>query len=131
MKIQIGAGVEIGEEMTMEIQGRDQVGGLPRTITLSTGEVVEAIREPLSEIAQVVKSVLERTPPELASDIIDRGIMLTGGGALLRGVDQFLTQETGVPAFRAENPIVATAVGAGRALNNMSLMRGLTTTQGF
>jgi rod shape-determining protein MreB len=131
VKIQIGAAVEIGEEMTMEIQGRDQVGGLPRTITLSTGEVVEAIREPLSEIAQVVKSVLERTPPELASDIIDRGIMLTGGGALLRGVDQFLTQETGVPAFRAENPIVATAVGAGRALNNMSLMRGLTTTQGF
>ncbi len=125
VKIQIGAAVALPEEMTMEIQGRDQVGGLPRTITVSTGEVVEAIAEPLGEIAQVVKSVLERTPPELASDIIDRGIMLTGGGALLRGIDQYLTQETGVPAFRSENPIVATAVGTGRALNNLALMRML------
>ena len=114
----------------MEIQGRDQVGGLPRTITVATGEVVEAIAEPLSEIAQVVKSVLERTPPELASDIIDRGIMLTGGVALLRGIDQYLTRETGVPAFRSEDPIVATAVGAGRAINNLSLMRGI-SQQGF
>ncbi len=125
VKIQIGAAVDLPDEMTMEIQGRDQVGGLPRTITISTGEVVEAIAEPLGDIARVVRTVLERTPPELASDIIDRGIMLTGGGALLRGVDQFLTRETGVPAFRAENPIVATAVGAGRAINNLALMRGL------
>lgn len=130
VKIQIGAAVEMPDEMTMEIQGRDQVGGLPRTITVSTGEVVEAITEPLSEIAHVVRAVLERTPPELASDIIDRGIMLTGGGALLRGIDQYLTQETGVPAFRSEDPIVATAVGAGRAINNMALMRGI-TQQGF
>ncbi|GAB4570169.1 MAG: rod shape-determining protein [Anaerolineae bacterium] len=130
VKIQIGAAVDLPEEMTMEIQGRDQVGGLPRTITISTGEVVEALQEPLAEIAQVVKTVLERTPPELASDIIDRGIMLTGGGALLRGVDEYLTRATGVPAFRAEDPIVATAVGAGRAINNLALMRGL-TQQGF
>lgn len=128
VKIQIGAAVDIKEEMSMEIQGRDQVGGLPRTITVSTGEVVEAIGEPLHEIAQVVRRVLERTPPELASDIIDRGIALTGGGALLRGVDQYMTRETGVPAFRAENPIVATAVGAGRALNNPALMRSLPQT---
>ncbi|MBN1964703.1 MAG: rod shape-determining protein [Anaerolineae bacterium] len=129
VKIQIGAAVDLGEEMTMEIQGRDQVGGLPRTITVSTGEVVEAIAEPLTELAQVAKSVLERTPPELASDIIDRGIMLTGGGAMLRGIDQYLTRETGVPAFRAENPIVATAIGAGRAMNNLALMQHL--AQGF
>jgi rod shape-determining protein MreB len=125
VKIQIGAAVDVGEEMAMEIQGRDQVGGLPRTITVSTGEVAEAIAEPLSEIAQVAKAVLERTPPELASDIIDRGIMLTGGGALLRGIEQYLTQETGVPAFKAKDPIVATAVGAGRAINNLALMRNL------
>ncbi len=125
VKIQIGAAVDMPEQMTMEIQGRDQVGGLPRTITVSTGEVVEAIREPLGEIAQVARSVLERTPPELASDIIDRGIMLTGGGALLRGVNQFLTRETGVPAYRSDNPIVATVVGAGRAMHNLALMRGL------
>lgn len=128
VKIQIGAAVDIKEEMTMEIQGRDQVGGLPRTITVATGEVVEAIGEPLSEIAQVVRTVLERTPPELASDIIDRGIMLTGGGALLRGIDQYLTRATGVPAYRAENPIIATAVGAGRALNNLALIRTLAPT---
>ncbi len=125
VKIQIGAAVNLPEEMTMEIQGRDQVGGLPRTITISTGEVVEAIAEPLAEIAQVAKTVLSHTPPELASDIIDRGIMMTGGGALLRGMDQYLTRETGVPAFRAEDPIVATAVGAGRAINNLALMRNL------
>lgn len=129
VKIQIGAAVDLPQEMTMEIQGRDQVGGLPRTISVSTGEVVEAIQEPLTEIAQVVRTVLERTPPELASDIIDRGIMLAGGGALLRGIDQYLTQHTGVPAYRAENPIVATAVGAGRALNNLALLR--TLPQGF
>ena len=128
VKIQIGAAVDMKEEMTMEIQGRDQVGGLPRTITVATGEVVEAISEPLSEIAQVVRAVLERTPPELASDIIDRGIMLTGGGALLRGIDQYLTRATGVPAYRAENPIIATAVGAGRSLNNLALIRTLTPT---
>ena len=126
VKIQIGAAVDMKEEMTMEIQGRDQVGGLPRTITVATGEVVEAISEPLSEIAQVVRTVLERTPPELASDIIDRGIMLTGGGALLRGIDQYLTRATGVPAYRAENPIIATAVGAGRSLNNLALICTLT-----
>lgn len=131
VKIQIGAAVALGEEMSMEIQGRDQVGGLPRTITVSTGEVVEAIAEPLAEIARVAKSVLERTPPELASDIIDRGIMLTGGGALLRGIDTYLTQETGVPVFCAEDPIVATVVGAGRAMNNAALMRGLGPTQTF
>jgi rod shape-determining protein MreB len=79
----------------------------------------------LAEIAQVAKTVLSHTPPELASDIIDRGIMMTGGGALLRGMDQYLTRETGVPAFRAEDPIVATAVGAGRAINNLALMRNL------
>ncbi|MBZ0276820.1 MAG: rod shape-determining protein, partial [Anaerolineae bacterium] len=91
IKIQVGAAVDLPEEMTMEIQGRDNVSGLPRTVTISTGEVVEALTEPLNVIAGVVKTVLSQTPPELASDIIDRGIVLTGGGALLRGMDQFLT----------------------------------------
>ncbi len=123
VKIQIGAAVNLAEDISIEMQGRDNVSGLPRTVTISTGEVVEAIAEPLSIIADVVKSVLATTPPELASDIIDRGIVLTGGGALLRGIDQFLTRETGVPVYRAENAMIAVAVGAGRALNDPAILR--------
>ena len=123
VKIQVGAAVEQPEEMTMELQGRDNVSGLPRTISISTGEIVEAIEEPLKEIAGVVRGVLGNTPPELASDIIDRGIVLTGGGALLRGLDQYLTRETGVPVYRADNAMIAVAVGAGRALNDPAILR--------
>ena len=122
VKIQVGAAVDIGTELSMEIQGRDNVSGLPRTISISTGEVVEALAEPLAQIAQVVKSVLSNTPPELASDIIDRGIVLTGGGALLRGMDQFLTNETKVPVYRADNALIAVAVGAGRALDDPAIL---------
>lgn len=123
IKIQVGAAIDQPEELTMEIQGRDNVSGLPRTVMISTGEVVEAISETLSAISNVVKSVLGNTPPELASDIIDRGIVLTGGGAMLRGVDEYLTRETGVPVYRAENPIITVAVGAGRALNDPAILR--------
>ncbi len=123
VKIQIGAAVPQPEELSMEVQGRDNVSGLPRTITLTTGEVVEAMEEPLDQIADVLKRVLAATPPELASDIIDRGIVLTGGGALLRGIETFLTRETGVPVFRADNAMIAVAVGAGRALNDPALLR--------
>jgi rod shape-determining protein MreB and related proteins len=123
IKIQIGAATDIGEELSMEIQGRDQVGGLPRTITVTTSEVIEAIREPLNTIVGAAQAVLEKTPPELASDIIDRGVVLTGGGALLRGIDQFITAKIGVPAYRAEDPMVTTAIGAGRALEDIAFLR--------
>lgn len=129
VKIQIGAAVKLPQEMTMEIQGRDNVSGLPRTVIISTGEVVEALTEPLSAIAAVLKAVLSTTPPELSSDIMDRGIMLTGGGALLRGIDQYLTRETGVPVYRAENPMISVAVGAGRALEDPAIMRRLQLMQ--
>lgn len=123
IKIQIGAATDIGEELSMEIQGRDQVGGLPRTITITTSEVVEAIQEPLSTIVGAAQSVLEKTPPELASDIIDRGVVLTGGGALLRGIDAYITQKIGVPAYQSDDPMVATAIGAGRALDDVAFLR--------
>jgi rod shape-determining protein MreB and related proteins len=123
VKIQVGGALASLEQVTMEVQGRDNVSGLPRTVSISTGEVAEAIAEPLSIIAGVVKSVLSTTPPELASDIIDRGIVLTGGGALLRGIDQYLTRETGVPVYRADNAMIAVAVGAGRALNDPAILR--------
>jgi rod shape-determining protein MreB len=123
IKIQIGAAVNQPEELSMEVQGRDNVSGLPRTVTLTTGEVVEAMQETLGQIANVLKAVLSNTPPELASDIIDRGIVLTGGGALLRGIETYLTHETGVPVYRADNAMIAVAMGAGRALNDPPLMR--------
>jgi rod shape-determining protein MreB len=87
--------------------------------------VVEAIAEPLATIVQAAKAVLEKTPPELASDIIDRGVVLSGGGALLRGIDEYITQRVGVPAYRAEDPLHATAIGAGRALNDLAMLRRL------
>lgn len=125
VKIQIGAALTLPEEMTMEVQGRDNVTGLPRTVTVTTGEVAEALADPLGQIASVVKAALASTPPELASDIIDRGIVLTGGGALLRGLDQYLTRETGVPVYRADNALISVAVGAGRALNDPAILRRL------
>ena len=127
VKIQIGAAVPLPDELTMEVQGRDNVTGLPRTVTVTTGEVVEALAEPLGQIANVVKAALGATPPELASDIIDRGIVLTGGGGLLRGLDQYLTRETGVPVYRADNALIAVAVGAGKALNDPAILRRLAT----
>jgi rod shape-determining protein MreB len=102
---------------SVRVGGRDQVAGLPRTVKITSDEVTEAMAEPLSSVVGVVKSVLEQTPPELASDIIDRGMVLTGGGALLRNMDRLLTQETGVPCYVAENPMACVALGAGRALD--------------
>jgi rod shape-determining protein MreB len=123
IKIQVGSAINLPEDLTTEVQGRDQVGGLPRSITISTSEVVEAIAETLTTIANVGRQVLEKTPPELASDIIDRGVTLTGGVALLRGIDEFITRHIGVPAFRADDPIVCTAVGAGRVQDDPAIMR--------
>ena len=102
----------------MEVQGRDQVAGLPRTIAISSDEITEAISDPLAAIVGVIRSVLEKTPPELASDIIDRGMVLVGGGALLRKIDQLLTRETGVAAYVADAPMACVALGAGKALEN-------------
>jgi len=121
IKIQVGAAMPLTAELTMDVQGRDNLSGLPRTVTVSTSEVVEALQEVLDQILQVVKNVLADTPPELASDIIDRGIVLTGGSALLRNIDQYLTKYTGVPVYRSEAPMLAVATGAGRALSDPAL----------
>jgi rod shape-determining protein MreB len=117
IKLSIGGALPVDAPQEMEVKGRDQVAGLPRTIKITSNEVVEALAEPLASVVGVVKGVLEQTPPELASDIIDRGMVITGGGALLRDVDRLLTQETGVPCYVAENPIACVALGAGRALD--------------
>ncbi len=123
VKIRIGAAVPVDDEQSIEIQGQDQVSGLPRPATLTTGEVVEALREPLKNIVDTARRVLEKTPPELVSDIIDRGVALTGGGALLRGIDKLMTKELGIPAYRVDNPTLCTAIGAVKALEMYPLIR--------
>ncbi len=116
VKIKIGAAVPQDEEMSIELQGQDQVTGLPRPFTLTTSEVVEALEESLDKIFESIRQVLEKTPPELASDIIDRGIALCGGGSLLRGIDKLTTQKLGIPTYLADNPLTCVAEGAVRAL---------------
>ncbi len=116
VKIELGSALPLDEDLSMEVKGRDQIAGLPRTITLTTQEVTEALNEPLATVVGMVRSVLEKTPPELSSDIIDRGMVITGGGALLRNIDKLMTQETGVPCYVADNPIACVALGAGQAL---------------
>ena len=123
VKIKIGAATDLDETIEMQVQGRDQVAGLPKTIAINTGEVVEAMAEPMSAIVNVIRAVLARTPPELSADIIDRGMALTGGGALIREIDRMLTHETGVPAYIADNPIACTALGAGKALAELPILQ--------
>ncbi|MFZ6029688.1 MAG: rod shape-determining protein [Chloroflexota bacterium] len=123
VKLKIGAAVPMPEEQSVEIQGQDQVNGLPRPVTLTTGEVVEAMSETLQMMVQTARRTLEKTPPELVSDIIDRGVALTGGGALLRGIDKLMTKELGVPAYLVDNPTTCVAQGAARALKMRALLR--------
>lgn len=123
IKLRIGAAIPQEEEQSMEIQGQDQVSGLPRPVTITTGEVVEALRRPLEDVVETVRRVLERTPPELVSDIIDRGVAITGGGALLRGIDILLTKELGVPAYLVDNPTTCTVEGASMAFSMFPLIR--------
>jgi rod shape-determining protein MreB len=123
LKIRIGSAVPEKKEKTRKVPGRDTVGGLPKTINLSTNETPIAMRDELEAIASAIKSVLEQTPPELASDVIDRGIVLTGGGSLLQGLDIYLTRATGVPAHVASEPLLCVAKGLGYALDNLDLYK--------
>jgi rod shape-determining protein MreB and related proteins len=130
VKITIGSAIPLDEELSTGVRGRDQITGLPRTITLRSSEVTQAIQEHLAAIVQTSRRVLERTPPELASDVIDRGIVLTGGGALLRGLDQLILQETGVPVHIADDPLRCVAKGAGIALDYIDVIeRSLPTEE--
>lgn len=123
LKIRIGAAVPQDTEQSMEVQGQDQVTGLPRPVTLTTGEIVEALQEPLKNIIETGRRVLEKTPPELVADIIDRGVALCGGGALLRGIDKLLTKSLGIPAYLVDNPLTCVAEGTIRGLGMYNLLR--------
>ena len=123
IKMRIGSAVPVYNEKVMEIRGRDQVSGLPKTITMSTNEVTQALQETLTTIVGAVKAVLEKTPPEMASDVVDRGIILTGGGALLSGLDELIAEQTNVPCQVADNPLDCVAIGAGAALDYLDVIR--------
>jgi len=113
----------IEEDLTMDVRGRDQVTGMPRTVALTSADITQALQDVLGSIVQAVRSVLERTPPELAADVIDRGLVLTGGGALLRHLDLLLAQETGIPCHVADNPLECTAIGSGVALEHLDVIK--------
>jgi rod shape-determining protein MreB len=123
LKVRIGAAVPQDTENSMEVQGQDQVTGLPRPVTLTTGEIVEALQDPLKLIVETGRKVLEKTPPELVSDIIDRGVALCGGGALLRGVDRLLTKSLGIPAYLVDNPMTCVVEGAVKSFGMLNVIR--------
>ena len=128
VKIAIGTAYPDGEVRTMEIKGRDLVAGVPKTLEVNSEEVREAIVEPVNAIVEAVKVTLERTPPELSADIVDRGIVLTGGGALLRNLDVLLREETGLPVLVADDPLSCVVLGSGKALERLDVFRGITVT---
>ena len=123
MKIEIGGAIAAIKAEEMEIRGRDLVSGLPKTLTVTSTEVVEALQDTVRAIIDAVKVTLENCPPELAADIMDRGIVLTGGGGLLRNLDKLLCSDTGIPVVVAENPLDCVAIGTGKALENIHLFK--------
>ena len=123
IKWAIGSALPLDRELEVEIRGRDTIDGLPKTRIMNSSEVTEAIYEALQQIVASVKAVLEDTPPELAADVADKGMILTGGGALLRNLDRLLSKETGVPAYVADDPLTCVAIGAGRALEHFAIFR--------
>ena len=123
IKIKIGSAYPVEKETSMEVKGRDLVAGLPKTLTITSQEVREALLEPISTIVESVRVTLERCPPELSADLVDRGLVLAGGGALLRGLDKLLQEETGLPVHVAEDPLSAVAEGTGRPLNELKFLR--------
>ncbi len=127
IKIRIGSAYPLEKETSLEVKGRDLVAGLPKTLTVTSQEVREALLEPISTIVDSVRVALERSPPELSADLVDRGLILAGGGALLRGLDRLLAEETGLPVHVAEDPLSAVAEGAGKALDELKFLRQVAT----
>ncbi|HBK84879.1 MAG TPA: rod shape-determining protein, partial [Firmicutes bacterium] len=122
-KKSIGSAYILEEEQRLDVRGRDLVTGLPKTLEITSTEVREALAEPVRAIVDAVKSTLERTPPELAADVMDRGIMMTGGGSLLKGLDKLISEETGMPVHLAEEPLACVALGTGKIMENPNLQR--------
>ena len=131
IKIKIGSAYPLEEEMSLEVKGRDLVVGLPKTVTVTSEEIREALQEPLRVILEATKISLERTPPELASDLIENGIVLAGGAALLKGIDKLISEETGLPIHISDDPLTAVVQGTGKVLDNARLLKDVTVTIKF
>jgi rod shape-determining protein MreB len=128
IKIKIGSAYPLEEEMSMEVKGRDLVAGLPKTVTITSEEIRESLQEPLRAILEVIKMSLERTPPELAADLIDHGIVMAGGGSLLRGLDKLISEETGLPVHITDDPVTAVVNGTGVVLSEIQYLRKVTVS---
>ncbi|MBP5226521.1 MAG: rod shape-determining protein, partial [Kiritimatiellae bacterium] len=122
IKITIGSAYATGEESTLEVKGRDLVAGLPKTLTVTSEEIRDALQEPVSSIVDSVRITLEKCPPELSADLVDRGLVLAGGGAMLRGLDKLIAQQTGLPVILAADPLSAVAEGTGVVLNELNFL---------
>jgi len=122
VKISMGSAYPVAQETTAEIKGRDLVAGLPKTLTVSSAEIREALQEPVSSIIDAIRITLERCPPELAADLVDRGMILAGGGALLTGIDKLIAEQTGLPVHVADDPLSAVAEGTGVVLNELNFL---------
>lgn len=129
VKIKIGSAFPQEEETNMDVKGRDLVSGLPKTLTISSEEVREALSSPVEAILRVVKETLERTPPELAADLVDRGIVMAGGGTRLKGLDKLIAEKTGLPVTLAEDPLTAVSVGAGKCLDEIAFLRRIASAE--
>ncbi|MGB2600146.1 MAG: rod shape-determining protein [Candidatus Omnitrophota bacterium] len=126
IKIRIGSGYPLEEEMTMDVRGRDLVAGLPKMISVTSEEIREALSEPITQIVEAVRITLERTPPELSADLIEKGLIMAGGGSLLRGLDKLIGEETGLPVHLADDPLTAVVLGTGKVLSELRYLKKLT-----
>ncbi|MCA9626449.1 MAG: rod shape-determining protein [Myxococcales bacterium] len=126
IKMTIGNAYSLEQQITMEVKGRDMVAGIPKTILVNSDEVREAMSEPINAIVEAVLLALERTPPELAADIVDKGVVLTGGGALLKNIDVLLREETGLPVMVSDDPVSAVVLGSGKTLDHIELLKEVT-----
>jgi len=126
IKIKIGSAYPLEQDMTLEVKGRDLVAGLPKTVTITSEEIREALQEPLRAILEITKMSLERTPPELSADLIEHGIVMAGGGSLLRSMDKLISEETGLPVHIADDPLTAVAQGTGKVLNEIRYLKKVT-----
>lgn len=128
IKIRIGSCYPLEEEMTMDVRGRDLVAGLPKMISVTSEEIREALSEPIAQIVEAVRITLERTPPELSADLIEKGLVLAGGGSLLRGLDKLISEETGLPVHLADDPLTAVAMGTGKVLSELKYLKRLSVS---
>lgn len=125
IKIRIGSAYPLEDELTMEVRGRDLVAGLPKMVSVNSEEIREALSEPISQIVEAARITLERTPPELSADLIEKGLILAGGGSLLRGLDKLISEETGLPVHLADDPLTAVALGTGKVLGELKYLKRL------